>query len=59
MALYNRNFISAVADHPEMTEVVVVPRKVYYQVSNIPEKVTHWSLPKNIILFIVNFLFMF
>lgn len=59
IALYNRNFISAVADHPEMTEVMVVPRKVYYQVSNIPEKVTHWSLPaKNIIYYLLSIFYL-
>ena len=49
IALYNRNFIRAVSECPGMEEVVVVPRKIYYELEKIPENIVHFkAASKNI-----------
>jgi len=40
IALYNRELIAAVAAHPKVDEVVVIPRIIVNAVEAIPEKVT-------------------
>ena len=59
IALYNRNFIRAVSEHPGMEEVVVVPRKIYYKLEKIPENVVHFrAASKNKLIYILSAIFL-
>src|ERR1019366_4593845 len=40
IALYNRELIAAMASHPSVEEVVVVPRIIVGELEPLPEKVT-------------------
>lgn len=40
IALYNRDLIAAMASHPDVEEVVVIPRLIVNDLEPIPEKVT-------------------
>ena len=59
IALYNRNFIRAVSEYPGMEEVVVVPRKIYYELEEIPKNVLHLKAEtKNKLIYILSAIFL-
>lgn len=59
IALYNRNFIRAVSEYPGMEEVVVVPRKIYYELEKIPENIVHFkAASKNKLIYILSAFFL-
>lgn len=39
IALYNRNFIKAISSYPNMSKVLVLPRKIYYKSEEMPSNV--------------------
>lgn len=41
IALYNRHFLKALCSHPNMAEVVALPRVVNYELEEMPENLTY------------------
>ena len=41
IAQYNRDFLESLASHPEVGEIVVVPRVIAREIQPMPDKVTH------------------
>ena len=43
IALYNRHFLKALCSHPNMEEVVAVPRSISYELEKMPQNLTYAS----------------
>lgn len=41
VAQYGRNFLRAVCNHPEVTEVIALPRSVFYELEEMPQKLRY------------------
>lgn len=41
IALYNRNLLKALCQHPQMDEVVAIPRIVIYDIEKLPQKLNY------------------
>ena len=50
IASYNRNLIKALCEYPTMSRVVVLPRKIFYEIEKIPNNIDflHYSAKHNL-----------